>query len=408
MFKVILLSFSLLCLQANVLMSQSIQKSEDLTKVGLVTANVHSVMAIQETAIKSIPIQLYSEYQLRLQKSINENATESVVVHQAKNDVSEWTVIDREDITPVTWRWIDIEQMHSNGDTSLISLRRPLWWLEQHHATSVGNTIYIDMPEMGIESYANVTCIRDNQLDSRLLPTKDSLDHTIRPITGKFIHKSKNVYDLYFEGSSEPLGVTANHLIWSITRQGWIEASKLFIGEEVQTIDKKNALKLERKETRPGVHTVYNLEVYRTHNYHVSGDGILVHNVCWWDLAEKLYKNPTLDVAHDIRTKANKLEISQFVRLVRYQKIDNLLDGLERTYKSHTNTGDYLDFQIRIDITDLSRSDVEKIAQGALHRKFTVLEEGTVYIEESTKRYIHIMKKNPTPPGYHAHDYRGK
>ena len=70
------------------------------------------------------------------------------------------------------------------------------------------------------------------------------------------------------------LKVTGNHPIW-VNNTSWKEASYLKIGDYL--LDSHNNLvAVESIEKKPGIYTVYNLEVENTHTYFAGG--ILVHN----------------------------------------------------------------------------------------------------------------------------------
>ncbi len=62
----------------------------------------------------------------------------------------------------------------------------------------------------------------------------------------------------------------------NIDRNDYVSAGELKIGEQVKTRNGLTTLKDKKKLT--GTHPVYNLEIYRDHNYMVSMDSILVHN----------------------------------------------------------------------------------------------------------------------------------
>jgi hypothetical protein len=158
-----------------------------------------------------------------------------------------------------------------DGSVASINLLRPLWWLEEANA-QVGGTIFLSMPEMGIEGDAAVLEVGPCPVDG------DSLEPGRQIVTGTFVHQNALVLDLYFGNHAERLSATANHPIWSESRNVWVEAGKLKIGEYVATKD--GVAQLIRCSQRPGRHKVYNLEVHRTHNYYVSNLGILVHNSC--------------------------------------------------------------------------------------------------------------------------------
>ena len=196
------------------------------------------------------------------------------------------TSIDDEEITPETWRGINLEIRKADGSIAKIDLLRPLWWVEEADA-KVGGIIALSMPEMGIEGNATVVSIDPCQADSR------KGDPRCRVVTGKFTHENAIVLDLYFNNNpKEPLGVTPNHPLWSATHNGWVEAGQLKVGEYVKT--KKGIAQLTMRSQRPGRHKVYNLEVHKDHTYYVSNLGILVHNSCFpkaKELAKRLGTN---------------------------------------------------------------------------------------------------------------------
>jgi hypothetical protein len=96
-------------------------------------------------------------------------------------------------------------------------------------------------------------------------------------ITGTFHHEAANTIDLYVEGLDKPIGCTDNHPFWSVTRQEFIEAGKLQQGEELKLYNGQTA-KVIQILPRPGPERVHNLEVMNEHVYHVTVQGVLVHN----------------------------------------------------------------------------------------------------------------------------------
>jgi Pretoxin HINT domain len=142
-------------------------------------------------------------------------------------------------------------------------------------ATAIGKQLYLELPEMGIVGNASVLAFAPNRLDTRLWHENQNGDYIDRPITGKFEHQSPVVLWLNCP-DIEPIGTTPNHSFWSEDRQTYIKASDLQIGEHLHTQNGITVLsqkRLEQKQT-----TVYNLEVYRDHNYLVTSSGVLVHN----------------------------------------------------------------------------------------------------------------------------------
>jgi hypothetical protein len=178
--------------------------------------------------------------------------------------------VDATDVTPALWRYLDLEMPKPDGSIAKLSVARPLWWLEQTKAKA-GATIDLGLQEIGISGRARVLSLRPCTADSRSLKPGRYL------VTGTIAHHNATALELTFaDQSSPPLGVTANHPIYSYDRQAWVPAGDLGLQERVQTL-RGTATLLARTE-KPGRQTVYNLEVHRCHAYLVSQDGILAHN----------------------------------------------------------------------------------------------------------------------------------
>lgn len=192
---------------------------------------------------------------------------------------------DDEDVTPKTWRGIRLEIRKPDNSLAKISLLRPLWWIEETGAT-LGGTIHLNLPEMGINGEALISTIIPCTVDS------STLRQNARVITGTFEHENAIVYDLTFNNDTgKPLGVTPNHPLWSLDRNGWVEAGDLRLQERLRTKDNED-VRLTKKVQRPGRHKVYNVEVHKDHTYFVSDLGILAHNTCTVKLQP--YRNDVL------------------------------------------------------------------------------------------------------------------
>ena len=226
----------------------------------------------------------YSESELEIQKRINEQEV-GIVTYAPFYQTDEYIDIDYEEITPSTWKWVKLELEKADGTLSKISVRRPNWWIVESNANKVGNRVFLSMPEMGIEGEAVVTEITPNQLDTRLWNENRQGDYVNRPITGKFEHISSDVSNYYFEELEQPIGATSSHPFWSVDRQDWIAVGDLEIGERVKT--KVGTSVLLSKDKLEGEHKVFNLEVYREHNFLVSESGVLVHNTYWQQRLKK-------------------------------------------------------------------------------------------------------------------------
>jgi hypothetical protein len=97
-------------------------------------------------------------------------------------------------------------------------------------------------------------------------------------VTGRFVTVGAEVVDLRLEYVQNPIGVTPEHPLYSLDRQGWIPARELQIGEVLRTID--GEARVESVMPRAERATVYNVEVSKYHTYFVGDVGVWAHNPC--------------------------------------------------------------------------------------------------------------------------------
>jgi hypothetical protein len=167
------------------------------------------------------------------------------------------------------WRFLRLQMTKIDGSVADIELLRPVWWIETREAIA-GNTIYLDLAELGAEGEAQVLSVE---------PSPKIQRGPGNVVTGTFRHQTSNLIDLYVEGLNKPIGCTANHPFWSVDRNTFVNATNLYSGEKVALHNNKTA-KVIKFVPRQGIYTVYNLEVYGEHVYEVTSSGILVHNTC--------------------------------------------------------------------------------------------------------------------------------
>ena len=159
--------------------------------------------------------------------------------------------------------------------------------------------IWLEMPELGAVGFAELVA-------NEACP--EIADGPGQVVTATFAHGSAQVLDLVFEpmdawtadsrilaspetrqafqsttehdshGSSLTLGVTAAHPFWSMTRDEFVPAGEMELGEQVVALEGQ-LWRLTSITSRAGPESVYNLEVAGEHVYYVGGDGLLVHNV---------------------------------------------------------------------------------------------------------------------------------
>ncbi len=145
-------------------------------------------------------------------------------------------------------------------------LLRTLEWIEDYGAHE-GGTVYLDMDHMGAVGLADVIAIE---------PCPEIQPGPGRLVTGTFQHTAGIVLDLKVGSESKPIGVTPTHPFWSVSRQDWVAAGDLRIGERLETMDGTTVV--ESIVRRPEPETVYNIEVEGDHVYRVGESGVLVHN----------------------------------------------------------------------------------------------------------------------------------
>jgi hypothetical protein len=185
---------------------------------------------------------------------------ESVSQPQIKLDVEEMET---------NWRFLRLQMTKIDGSVADIELLRPIWWIETREAIA-GNTIYLDLAELGAEGEAQVLSVE---------PSPKIQRSPGNVVTGTFRHQASNLIDLYVEGLDKPIGCTANHPFWSVDRNTFVNAADLYSDEKVALRNSKTASVI-KFVPRQGIYTVYNLEAYGEHVYEVTSCGILVHNKC--------------------------------------------------------------------------------------------------------------------------------
>ena len=139
----------------------------------------------------------------------------------------------------------------------------------------IGLTVDLDLPEMGATGTAIIT-----NIESCPEIQTDVSTGECQVVTATFKHPpTTQVLDVTFDGESQPIGVTNNHLFWSADRGEFLPIGEMSLGERVITYQ-GDTKRITSKLARPGPEHVYNLEVYGEHVYYVGEQGLLVHNNC--------------------------------------------------------------------------------------------------------------------------------
>ncbi len=164
------------------------------------------------------------------------------------------------------WRKLTLLAPKRDGSTADVVLLRPLTWLNEQQA-EVGGTVFISVPECGIDGNAQVLAIE---------PCPEILPGDGRVITGTFRHQVSASISLSIAGQQEPILCTGNHPFWSEDRHDFVRADSLKPNETLRTTS--GSTTVTSLTHIPGSTAVYNLEIHGTHVYHVGSSGVLVHN----------------------------------------------------------------------------------------------------------------------------------
>jgi hypothetical protein len=173
------------------------------------------------------------------------------------------------DIIRSDWRKVTLVAPKRDGSSADVVLLRPLQWLNDQQA-EVGGTVFISVPECGIDGHANVLAI------DPCPPIEPAGDLGGRIITGTFRHQVSASISLSIAGQAEPILCTGNHPFWSEDRHDFVRADSLQPNETLRTTSGSTIV--TSLTHIPGSTPVYNLEIHGTHVYHVGTSGVLVHN----------------------------------------------------------------------------------------------------------------------------------
>ncbi len=114
-------------------------------------------------------------------------------------------------VDPNTWMLLKLKAPKLDGTLADVSLLRPDYWLTQQAAT-VGGTVYISVPECGIDGNAEVLSIE------ACPPIAANPSPGFQIVTGTFQHQAAKILDIGVEGESD-------RQVFSITHFGNFEFS---------------------------------------------------------------------------------------------------------------------------------------------------------------------------------------
>jgi hypothetical protein len=148
----------------------------------------------------------------------------------------------------------------------VLHLLRPREWAEANGARE-GERIALALRELHIEGSARVTSVR----------SAPALSAGSRcPVTGTIRRTGVSVIALELERGA-PMELTANHRVFSATRNGWVAAGDLQAGEVLQAHESTVRVRSVHASER-GLTSVFNLEVFARHEFFVGEERVRVHN----------------------------------------------------------------------------------------------------------------------------------
>ncbi len=183
-----------------------------------------------------------------------------------------------------TWRLIKLEMTKADGGLLEIDLIRPEEWIRVPGVFR-GGLVYLDMPELGAKGLARVLhigpCPKIDSSEGQVVISTlaHPATHKILDVTfGDAPPEPDSFSSLQPVASGTPIGVTATHPFWSVSRQAFVPIGEMAVGEQVVTLHGETK-QIASILPRPGApERVYNLEVNSEHTYFVGNDRLLVHN----------------------------------------------------------------------------------------------------------------------------------
>ncbi len=174
-----------------------------------------------------------------------------------------------------TWRTIHLElpNPRSPRDVVDIVLLRSPEWLQAHGVKAQGARVFLDLEEVSVEGWAQVTAIR---------PAPHVTPGFGRVVLATVTHINSDVRSLAFVDAEAPLEVTGQHKLYSLDRDDWVRVWYLQVGERLQTAE--GAVTIAALERVRGHRQVFNLEVEGDHEFLVGDSGVRAHNTDCFDL----------------------------------------------------------------------------------------------------------------------------
>jgi hypothetical protein len=136
----------------------------------------------------------------------------------------------------------------------------------ESHGYEAGQTVWLEHGGLGLAGWVQVTAVAPADIEQG----EGCL------VVGTTTHESGELVRLRLTGSDDEVVVTRTHPIWSVSRDEWIPAAQLELGEVVTTAE--GPATVASLEALYELAQVYNFEVEGAHEYLVGEAGLRAHN----------------------------------------------------------------------------------------------------------------------------------
>ena len=171
-------------------------------------------------------------------------------------------------------------------DTIEVSLLRPAAWVEALGAV-VGGWVPLTIAELGVDGFAKVRAI-ESAPDVRAGP-----GHVVLMTV---THENRDILRIRLRETGEDIEPTGLHPLFSVDRNAWVGAAKLFVGERLKA--GTGVVTIEQIGWRSPAQ-VYNFEIEGTHAYLVGRSRLWSHNA--GTCVKKAHKNADLSTVDNHR-----------------------------------------------------------------------------------------------------------
>lgn len=168
------------------------------------------------------------------------------------------------------WRKVTLRMPNPDGSRDIIELQllRPIVWV-QSSARKGDSEIWLNINELDLKGWATVT-------ETSECPPIQVGEGRI--VLGTITHLNSYVMEMGLEGEGQLFEPTDRHRLFSATRNAWVSAVDIKVGEELST--RVGSVKVLSVSAKPGTHRVYNLEVEAEHCFYAGTLQVLSHNSC--------------------------------------------------------------------------------------------------------------------------------